>query len=120
MSSSGKSLLARTAAVSGLASVVLCVGVVVGVRIAKADPGGPTRPSLSFAGVLRNADGTAITTARPASLTFAFTNARRARLHDPRHHRDHRSGRRLQRVGAHRRLRLDLLRRQQHHLHRQR
>ena len=67
-----KSLLARTVAVTGVASAVLSLGVFVGVRLAQADPNGPpTRPELTFAGVLRD------TTGNPhaggtVTLTFAF------------------------------------------------
>ncbi len=67
MSLSWKALLGRTAAVSGLAGLMVALGVVVGVRIAKADPGGPTRGDLTFAGVLPERAGDPTT-----RLTFVF------------------------------------------------
>lgn len=65
---SWKTYLVRAA----IGSAMVGVAVFAGVRLAAADPGGPTRGALTFAGVLRNTDGSAITAARSASLTFSF------------------------------------------------
>ncbi len=63
-----KPLLARTAAISAIVSAFVSGAVFVGIRLADADPGGPTTPNgLTFAGVLRERIGAGATT-----LTFVF------------------------------------------------
>lgn len=65
---SWRSLLARSFAVGAIVSVFVGGAVFVGVRLAVADPGGPTTPNeLTFAGVLRERIDAGATT-----LTFIF------------------------------------------------
>ncbi len=63
--------LTRAAAGGAIIGVFVTAAVFVGVKLAGADPGGPPiRNALTFAGVLRNADGGVTTTA--TALTFIF------------------------------------------------
>lgn len=64
-----KTFLARTAVLSTMLGIVVFGAV----KLAVADPGGPTSPQLTFAGILRDASGALPTTARMATLTFTFT-----------------------------------------------
>ena len=67
-----RSLLVRTTLVSGIASVILGAGVFVGMRLAQADPGGPTRDALTFSGTLRSPSGAPITSPVTSAFTFVF------------------------------------------------
>lgn len=62
--------LARTAVVVVAGGVALTVAVFVGMRLATADPGGPTRDELTFAGVLRDVGGSASTDTTPLRFVF--------------------------------------------------
>lgn len=64
-----RTFIARAGAASGLFGYAMFAAL----RLAGADPGGPTTPRFTFAGVLRNADGSLPTAARTARLTFTFT-----------------------------------------------
>lgn len=66
-----KTFLARACAASGLFGVAMFAAI----RLATADPGGPTRPELTYAGVLRDVDGGLPTTARTTTLTFMFAKS---------------------------------------------
>lgn len=67
-------LRARTTAVSTTVGVFIAIAVFVGMKLASADPGGPpTRNALTFAGVLRDADGGL---ARSGDTTLSFVFAR--------------------------------------------
>ncbi len=66
-----RTFLARAVTASGLVGVAMFVAL----RLAAASPGGPTRHELTYAGVLRDADGRLPTVARMTALTFRFTKA---------------------------------------------
>lgn len=61
-----RTFLARVGAASGLFGLAMFAAI----RLATADPGGPTRPELTYSGVLRNRDWSAAGT---IMLTFTFT-----------------------------------------------
>ncbi len=64
-----KTFLARATVLSTMLGVVVFGAV----KLAVADPGGPTTPQLTFAGVLRDPSGELPRVARSATLTFTFT-----------------------------------------------
>ena len=69
---STRPILLRVALASVLASTVFGIGVALGTRLAQADPGGPTRDALTFAGVLRDPGGAPITSPVTSAFTFVF------------------------------------------------
>lgn len=64
-----RAFLARATVASGLLGIAMFVAL----RLAAASPGGPTRHELTYAGVLRNADGGVPGAARMTALTFTFS-----------------------------------------------
>jgi formylglycine-generating enzyme required for sulfatase activity len=66
-----RTFLARTAIASVMGGAALALAVFVGVRLASADPGGPTRDGLTYAGVLRSPPAT------PTALVFEFNHRTR-------------------------------------------
>lgn len=73
-----RDLIARTAVVGAIVSVFVGGAVFVGVKLAVADPGGPTRSELTFAGVLRDVDGGVLSTPMSTSFTFLFRSGARS------------------------------------------
>lgn len=61
-----RAFLARASAASGLFGLAMFAAI----RLATADPGGPTRDELTFAGTLRNADGSPSTDTTPLRFVF--------------------------------------------------
>ena len=68
-----RNFVARTATAAALFGVAMTGAVFVGMRLAKADPGGATRDELTFSGVLRDPDGSLVN--RTLSLNFVFHKA---------------------------------------------
>ncbi len=69
-----RSFIARTGTAAGLFGLALFAAI----RLAGADPGGPTTSHFTYAGVLRNTDGGLPTVARTTTLSFTFTNTQRS------------------------------------------
>ncbi len=69
-----RSVIARTGVAAGLFGLALFAAI----RLAGADPGGPTTSHFTYAGVLRNTDGTLPTAPRTTTLSFTFTNTQRS------------------------------------------
>lgn len=69
-----RSFIARTGIAAGLFGLALFAAI----RLAGADPGGPTTSHFTYAGVLRNTDGTLPTAPRTTTLSFTFTNTQRS------------------------------------------
>lgn len=66
-----RTFLARTAIASVTGGAAVALAAFVGVRLASADPGGPTRDGLTYAGVLRSPPAT------PTALVFEFNHRTR-------------------------------------------
>lgn len=66
-----RTFLARTALASLIGGAAVTLAVFVGARLAAADPGGPTRDGLTFAGVLRSPPTS------PTALVFEFNHRTR-------------------------------------------
>ncbi len=69
-----RSFIARTGTAAGLFGLALFAAI----RLASADPGGPTTSHFTYAGVLRNADGALPVERRTTTLSFTFTNVQRS------------------------------------------